>query len=149
MEMAAVTEIAGERELARRDFPFGLGRQALARPAGEGVGLVEADMAERFGRVDRALARQGEDAPLAVIAMPVERRLPALLLHRRPALRQPEFRPTIAALGDEFEIVSATDRLGGEAERLEPDLVARPLIVECETRAGMADLIEPAVEFDP
>src|SRR5207249_5011130 len=122
----------------------GLGRQPLVGPAGEGVGLVEADMVDRLGRVDRAIAQQREDSPRAVLAAPVERRLPALLLHRRPALRQPEFRPAIAALGDEFEEVAATHRVRGEAERLEPNLVARSLIVERETRAGMADLVEPA-----
>src|SRR5882762_10319641 len=134
--MTAVAEIAGERQVALRDFPFRLSRQPLIGPAGEGVGLVEADMANGFRRVDRALARQGEDPPGAVFETPVERRLPALLLHRRPAVGQPEFRPVIAALGDEFEVIAATDRMRGEAERLEPYLVARPLIVERETRAG-------------
>jgi hypothetical protein len=37
----------------------------------------------------------------------------------------------------------------GEAELIEPDLVARPLIIERETGTGMADLVEPAGELDP
>src|ERR1700730_18375682 len=106
-------------------------------------------MADRLGRGDRGFAPQGEDPPRPVLMAPVERCLPALLLHRRPALRQPEFRPAIAALGDEFEIVAATDRVRGEAELIEPDLVARPLVVECESRTAMADLVEPAGELDP
>src|SRR5579863_7279389 len=101
--MAAVGEVAGERdevaERGGRDFPLGLGRQPLAGPAGEGVGLVEADVRDRLGGIDPALAGQGEDAPLAVLDAPVERRFPALLLHDRPAVGQPEFGPAVAAVG--------------------------------------------------
>src|SRR6266850_1851796 len=100
--MAAVREVAVKRRVAGGNLPFRFGRQAFFGPAREGVGLVEADVADRLGGIDRALAGQREDQPLAILAAPVERRLPALLLHRAPALRQPEFGPLVAALGDEI-----------------------------------------------
>src|SRR6185437_3896471 len=97
MQMAVVGEIASERHIARRDLPFGLCRQPLPGPARKRIGLVKADVTNRFRRIDRPLAGQREDAPFAVVAPPIERRSPALLLYASPAVRQPEFRPAIAA----------------------------------------------------
>src|SRR5215467_7263559 len=37
---------------ARCDLPFGFGRQVLAAPTGEGVGLVVADVSDRRVRID-------------------------------------------------------------------------------------------------
>ncbi len=65
-------------------LPFELGGEAVSGPAGEGVGLEEAEVADGgFGEVVQgAEAVEGVDAPAgggAAVALPVEGRLPALL----------------------------------------------------------------------
>src|SRR4029077_21223568 len=84
-----------------------------------------------------------------ILTAPIERRLPALLLDDRPAIRQPEFSPAIAAIGDEFAVFAARHRIAGESKRVEPDFVAWPLVIEGEARAGMTDLMEPAGKLNP
>src|SRR5438445_237213 len=73
----------------------------------------------------------------------------AVVFADRPGHRQPEFGAGVPAVGDELAVFAARDRMASEAVRVEPDLVARPLIVEGEARAGMADLVEPAGKLDP
>ena len=64
-------------------LPLELGGQAVARPAGVGVGLEEAEVADGgLAEVfERAEAVQRVDAPagfVLAVALPVERSLPAL-----------------------------------------------------------------------
>src|SRR6185312_15956698 len=145
----AIHQIAGWQRagLDRGHFPLRLGWQALAAPAREGVRLVKADVAGRLGRIDGAAPTEREHAPAtgALIA-PIERRGPPLLLHQSPAIGQPELGAAIAAIGDESEVFARRGETGREPERLEPHLVARPLIVESEAVAAMADLAQAAGE---
>ena len=46
-------------------------------------------------------------------------------------------------------ILAAGDEPRGKRERLEPDAMARPFVVEGESIAGMANLHQPALEVDP
>src|SRR2546429_399091 len=108
-----------------------------------------AEMAHRLAPIETLRASESEDAPAFRAAEPIERRPPPLGLHRRPAVGQPELRPLVTAVLDEGEIVAAGDRPRREAEWLEPDLVARSLIVEGEAAIGMADLMQSARELDP
>ena len=147
--MAAVGEIASGRQTARRQLPLGLSGETLAGPAREGVGLVKADMTDGLRRLDLTLTGEREDSPFAVFAAPIERRPPALLLHRCPAVGQPEFGPAVAAIGDEFEKLASADRACRQAVRLEPDLVARSLIVEGKALSVVADFLESVGELDP
>src|SRR5262249_60850290 len=71
---------------ARRDLPFGFGRQVLAGPSGQGVGLVVADMNDRRVRFDRLQSRRRELQPGAVGPAPVAGRLPSFGLDRGPAV---------------------------------------------------------------
>src|SRR4029450_5512894 len=56
-----VVEMSG----ARGDLPLHFGRQMLAAPAREGIGLVIADMADRGARIDRLRSRERHDVPFA------------------------------------------------------------------------------------
>ena len=78
MKRLAFEEVPGDRQGFGGDFPLGLGRQPGAGPAGEGVGLVVADVADRLARDQVAHAREGHRPPLAVVDFPVERGGPAL-----------------------------------------------------------------------
>src|SRR5260370_7639145 len=100
--MAAVAEIAGERQVKCRDFPFGLGRQALVGPAGEGVSLVETDMANRLGGDDRALARHGGEPPPPVLPAPIHRRPPTPPLDPGPTPPRPQLHPPPPPLPAQF-----------------------------------------------
>ena len=127
-------------------LPLELGGQTVAGPAGVGVGLEEAEVAD--GRlaevVERTEAVQGVDAPAGVggvVALPVERRLPALGAHGRPALGEPELGAVVAVLVDEGEILRAGDEARREAVGREIDAVARRLVVEgeaCRSKRGRA-----------
>ena len=82
-----------ERAGTRRDLPFGFGRQILAGPARESIGLVIADMTNRLRRIDRR-------RPPSVIAnqapstlAPIARRVPAFAPRPSPS------RPTATSVG--------------------------------------------------
>src|SRR5258708_36085508 len=109
-------------------------------------------MADRLGRIDGASSRQGEHRPAGValaLPAPVERRRPLLLLHQGPAVGEPEFGAAIAPVVDEGEVFAAGDEPARQAERLEPHLVARLLVVEGATAAALADLAPAAGKTQP
>src|SRR5207249_8685414 len=97
VEASALDEVTLRGAGAGSDFPLGLGRQAGAAPVGVGVGFVVADVAERLPRVEGLHAGQGEGPPLAVAALPVERRFPSFARDRGPAVGEPELRAPGAA----------------------------------------------------
>src|SRR4051812_49196558 len=99
MEPLALHEVARDRQSGRGSLPLGLGGQARPRPAGVGVGLVVADVADRLGGRDGAQAGEGLHDPDTVALLPVERRVPTLSVYRVPAIRQPELWPLVAAVG--------------------------------------------------
>src|ERR1700677_1761319 len=63
MEPGLVEEVPRDRQRARRHLPLRLGGQPTSGPAGEGVGLVVAQVTDRLGRIDRARPGQGELLP--------------------------------------------------------------------------------------
>src|SRR3546814_10090466 len=87
---------AGRRDVQGGAFPFRLGRQARARPSGIGVRLIEADMADRRGGIDRLAPVQAEACPALLAPPPVKRRLYPFGLHPGPAVRQPKGRGGLA-----------------------------------------------------
>ena len=139
----------GRRIGSRRLLPLRLGRQPSPRPPRKGVGLIEADMANRSRRIDGAPPGQGHDAPARRLFTPVERRGPALRLHPRPPVRQPELGAPIAAVVNELDPVGIGRQIGGQGKGLQPDSVRGPLVVEGEAVVARADLRQPALERDP
>src|SRR5690348_16729323 len=97
--------------------------------------------------IERTAPGEGEDGPMTVLGAPVERRRPAGLLHGRPAFREPEFRPAVAARLDEGEILAIRGEPRGETKIVEPDLVPWAFIVEGKARAAIPDLAQALAEF--
>ena len=138
----------GEGVALRRGgmLPLRLGRQALSGPTRIGVGFVETDVAHRGGRIDGRAAGQPHHGPVLAVAPPVVRRDPALGLHHRPAVRQPQIGAPIAVVGHEPQPVAVRHQIGGQGERLQPDPVRRAFVVECEIRPVVTDGDQTAVE---
>src|SRR5579883_2915380 len=109
MQNPMIEKVALDREAGGGAFPFGLARQAMAGPAGEGIGLVMAHVHDRRERIERPETREREFGPALAVALPIKRRLPSAGADRRPAVAQPELGPAIAAVGDEGEIVAVGD----------------------------------------
>ncbi|MNI16158.1 hypothetical protein D3C73_694830 [compost metagenome] len=131
-------------------LPFRLGGQTPAGPPRKGVGLIEADMAHRRGRIHRPPPRQGHDRPARpVLSPPIERRGPAARLDRRPAVAQPQFGPGVAAVIHEGQPVAIDRQVGGQGERLKPDSVRRPFVVEGEPLLPRAGLDKAPLERLP
>ncbi len=147
------------QELGGGVLPLELGGETVAGPAGVGVGLEEAEVADGgFAEVvERHEAVQGVDAPAGfggAVALPVERGLPAFGAHGGPAFGEPELGAVVAVLFDEGEVLGAGDEAGGEAEGREVDCVAGGLVVEGEGVDGVgiggdADFGEAGGEGDP
>ena len=141
--------IAGDRQILRRDLPLELGRQALAGPARERVGLVVADVRHRRGAIDRLQPFERHGEPLPVALLPVERRVPALAVDRRPAVGEPKRGRAIAAVLHEREPFAVGDEAVGQAEGMDEHVVARRLVVPGEALAVVADLANAAGIVDP
>ena len=107
-------EIAVDVDVGHGAFPFKFGGQARAAPIGKGVGFDITDVGDRFVRIDWSKTGQRIIPPFAVAFHPVKRRWPALLVHRHPAERQPEFRAGVAVVFDERDVFAVGDRPGGE-----------------------------------
>ena len=76
----------GDDTSARCNLPLRLARQVLTCKACESFRLEVADMHDRRGRIDRLQACQRHEVPGAVLLPPIAGRLPALILHSRPAI---------------------------------------------------------------
>src|SRR5262249_37934351 len=122
--------LANALESRRRRLPLLLGRQALARPASEGVGLVPGNMEDGVGRVDRvATSHRRQHPPPGTVALPIHRGLGARVLH-------------------ELEIRSIRRWGSIDLECGELDPVARTLVVVGETPRWGADLVLAARHED-
>src|SRR6185437_15691397 len=86
-----------------RRFPFEFRRQPRARPCRIGGGFEEAHMRHRLVGIEFLRAVQREHAPSLAVGNPIERRVPALRLYRRPSVGKPEFGPPVAAVLHEGE----------------------------------------------
>src|SRR3546814_3142057 len=75
--------------VGRRRFPFRLGRQARPGPAGVGVRLIIADVADGLGGIDGTQSVEAKAHPAFFGAAPVERRFDAVLGRPLPAVRKP------------------------------------------------------------
>ena len=125
------------------DFPLGLGGQSRPGPAGEGVGLEEADVADRLG-VDH-----GPEARVSVwlnhwpscSIQYIGARQSSALAVASPADSQ-QLARAVPAVGHELLVLAVVDQSVTQLERLEVDLVAGGLVVEGEGVAGVADLAD-------
>ena len=149
---AGSLEVVTVRPVGRDDLPLGFGGQAQAGPVCEGIGLVVTDVTHGLVRVDRARSGQSELPPLLRIVgvlEPVQRRLPMLVDHGGPAVREPELRTVVAIVLHEGKPLPAGDGPVGQGEGCQVDRVPGKLVVETETPALMPDLGHAAIVFDP
>ena len=121
MKVGRFEEVAGDGLAGGGVFPLELGGEAVAGPAGVGVGLEEAEVADGgFAEVvERDEAVESVDGPAGLgggVALPIERGLPALGVDGGPAFGEPELGTVVAVLVDEGEVFGAGDEAGGEAE---------------------------------
>ena len=114
----------GPQSAGRHRLPLGLGGETGPGPPGEGVGLEEADVADRAGRIDRPLAGQGELVPPGGPLGPVEGSRPSLGGGRGPPLGQPQLRALVAAVVHEGQPLAGGDRPVAQCEGDELDGVA-------------------------
>ncbi len=130
-------------------LPFALGGEARALPAGVGVGLVEADVADRLVQVEVAVSGEGPDPPSVFPQLPVERRGPALILDLGPAVREPEEGVAVAAVLDELQVLAVGDQPARQREIIQPGFVDRHLVVPAPAPLEVADLVQAALEGHP
>ena len=104
-----------------------------------------------YGRVgiDLHQAVQRERVPDAVLLLPVQRRAPAVGLHRVPAQRQPQLGAAIAIVGNEGQKVAVRDRVRSEFESRDKSAVARSFVVECKAVSGVAEFVNAFLVPDP
>src|SRR5215471_4786280 len=130
-------------------FPLEFRRKPCSRPGGKGGSLIKAHMNDRRIRIERLYARQGEMAFTAIVILePIERSFPMFFLRARPAVRKPEFRAMIAAIGDEGPIFRVADRARSDAEWSQQRLVTRAFIVEGKALAVMTNQRQAAGHGD-
>ena len=141
-------EGVGDQAGARRHLPFRLARQVLAGKAGEGVGLVIADMRDGSRRIDRLQAGERHREPGAIFLSPIAGRLPAFRLHRRPAVRQPERGRRVAAGLDEFEPFGIADEMARDPHIGDQFVMPRRLVVEAEALPLVADGVNAGRHID-
>src|SRR5262249_35302680 len=124
-----VAELPLVRVPAGGALPFDLGRQALSRPAREGLRLVEGDVLYRLPGRDRLAPAGADPLPPVPPALPVERCARLLALPPGPARLAPVALRPIPAAVDELRELAARHRRTVDAERPELDLVRLELVV--------------------
>ena len=84
-----------------------------------------------------------------LIIAPIERGCDAFALHPGPAIRKPQRRIDVAAIGYELVPLGVGDKRRREFERFQQNAVARPLVIEGEAIARMADADRAAGMMQP
>ena len=149
MQRAAFQEVSRERRAARGHLPLGLGRQPFMGPTRKRLGLVEADMADGRVRVHGHVPVQRERAPAVVSTRPILGRLPAVGHDRVPAGGEPQFGPPVAAVVNKRHEIAVGHGVRRDLEGVEPDAVARHLVVKAESGVGMTDFMNCGIKRNP
>src|SRR5262245_51452958 len=123
--------------MACSDIPFRFARQILSCKASEGVSFVIADMLHRCRRIDRPEAAQCHDMPGSVLLPPIARCLPVFVLHRCPAVREPERRRRVTASGNEFEPFRVRDEMSCNPDTRNEFIVGRRFVIKAEAFSVM------------
>src|SRR5262249_18307133 len=132
METTRFLEVAGQGDRCGGSFPLRLGRQPGPGPAGEGVGLVVADMTDRLLQTHPPVPCQGALGPGAACQLPIERRRPTACLPCGPAVGEPELGTLVAAVTHEFQILAVRYQAIGELKTVHERAVSGRLVVESE-----------------
>ena len=106
-------------------------------------------MADGSIEVDGPEPVQRHVPPLALLALPVARRGPALGVDRGPAVGQPMRWRRIAAVGHELQPLAIGDEAVGQAMVLQQHLVARTLVVVEEGLRRVPHAADAAGQVEP
>src|SRR6266705_3502862 len=86
--------------------------------------------------------------PGAIVFGPVNRRLPALLVHGHPSEREPELRPPVTIVFDECDVLGVRYGPRGQRKCGNQRLMPRPFVVIGEATAIMANRDGCLLEID-
>src|SRR5690625_3162091 len=89
VEALCFGEISFDGAVFGGHLPLGFCGESVAGPAGEGVGLEIADMAEGLVGIDGAEAAKSHQPPLILAALPIQGGAPAFVLEPLPAQIEP------------------------------------------------------------
>src|SRR5664280_3221392 len=106
MQAPALQQISRHPARSRRNFPFEFSWESRSRPARKGVGLVIADMSNRFVQVEWLHTLNGVMPPLAIALLPVQRSAQLIVTNAVPAVRKPQLGCAVAVVAYEFEILA-------------------------------------------
>ena len=148
-QCTAFGEIAVDRNVACSEFPFGFGGQSRSCPSRVCIGLVPTDVAHWRSQIERQGAAQCELSPFAIVTRPVARRVDQIGVDPVPTCRQPQFGPTISAVGNEGQQIGVRDRSVSEGKGTQILGMQGRLVVEREAGTHVTDLYEPCGKFDP
>ncbi len=103
-------------------------------------------MRHRRVELQRLQSRQRHLLPVSVAFLPVKRRIPILLPHPLPAVRQPVRGRLVAAGGHELEPFAICHQAVGQTKRIQQDFMSGHFVVEREAAIGVTDLHDAAVK---
>src|SRR5664280_2284043 len=149
MQTPALETVSCHPARSRRNFPFEFSWESRSRPARKGVGLVIADMSNRFVQVEWLHAFDGVMPPLAISLLPVQRSAPLIVANTVPSIRKPQLGCAVTVVAHEFEILTVGHQPGGQAESFQINIVPRTFVVEPEAVACKTYAVDPFVEAAP
>src|SRR5437868_2076776 len=138
-DRARMIELVADHGVGRASeiLPLGFGRKPRSGPAGEGVGLVIADVSDRSRPVDLAPPAERK---FAAVLVPVERRFDPFALDPVPSFAEPQGRRAIAVVAHELAPFLIGDPLASELMEREENAVLRSLGIKREALGSGTDL---------
>ena len=147
--MPTLQQISRHPARSRRNFPLEFGWQSRTRPASKGIGLVVADVTDRFAQVHRLHAFDGVMPPVAVALLPIQRRTPLIGSNAVPSVRKPQAGCAVTVVTHEFQILAVGHQAGGQAKSFEINLVTWSLVVERKALTCKPDAVDAFGEAAP
>src|SRR5450432_1853172 len=149
MIQTILNKVSFNRNILRSNLPFGFCGETCICPTCIGIGLIVADMADRFGFINLAQSRERHRPPITIALLPIQRSLPLLRTHGIPAFREPQEGILIAAILYELQVLAICDQARGQLEGLQELPVSWSFIIKRKSLALMSDPIDPFRKGDP
>ena len=149
MELSVLEQIALHRLPRPHRLPFPFRRQPQAPPARVGIGFVETHMTHGLVVPHHPEAGQRVGPPIIIVALPVERRLPAAVAHGGPAVGEPEVGPAVATIVQERPVLAVRHQPAGDPVGTNQDLVPGRFVIESKCGARISHVPDATRLFDP
>jgi hypothetical protein len=101
-------------------------------------------MGDRGVHIEGAQTSERHFVPLAIEALPVERRFPGLTLHGVPAIGQPVSEVTVATILNKCQVLAIGQETILENKILDKHPVRRLFIIETKTLGVVANIVRAA-----